>query len=76
MDDTIKISDTISLIAITLNDPEILLKLMHTIYIPPYKHLWQDGGLWYVQNTFNSVVLKEELSEKNSAYYLDNKIIL
>jgi GNAT superfamily N-acetyltransferase len=69
MDDTIKISDTISLIAITLNDPDILLKLMHTIYIPPYKHLWQDGGLWYVQNTFNSVVLKEELSEKNSAYF-------
>ena len=69
MGTTIKISDTINLIMITLNDSDTLLKLMHTIYIPPYKHLWQDGGLWYVQNTFNSVVLKEELSKKNAAYY-------
>ena len=66
---TLKISDTINLIVITLKDSDALLKLMRTIYIPPYKHLWQDGGDWYVKNTFNSDVLKEELSEKNAAYY-------
>jgi GNAT superfamily N-acetyltransferase len=69
MGDKLKISDSINLRTITLNDAASLLKLMHTIYIPPYKHLWQVSGLWYVQNTFNSVVLKEELSEKNAAYY-------
>ena len=69
MESTLKISESISLIAITLNDSDALLKLMHRIYIPPYKHLWQDGGIWYVQNTFNTDVLKEELSEKNASYY-------
>ena len=69
MGDTIKISDSISLITITVNDAALLLKLMHTIYVPSYKHLWQDGGDWYVKNTFNSDVLKEELSDKNAAYY-------
>lgn len=69
MNDNFKISDSISLIAITLSDAESLLKLMYSIYVPPYKQLWQDGGEWYVQNTFKSNVLKEELSEKNAAYY-------
>lgn len=69
MGGALKISDSISLIAISLNDADALQKLMHIIYIPPYKHLWQDGGDWYIKNTFNSDVLKEELSEKNANYY-------
>ena len=69
MDDTLNISDTISLVAITLDDADALLNLMHTIYVPPYKHLWQDDGDWYVQNTFNSDVLKEELADNNKDYY-------
>jgi len=69
MESTLKISESISLIAITLNDSDALLKLMHRIYIPPYKHLWQDGGIWYVQNTFNSDVLEEELAHNDSGYF-------
>ena len=69
MSTNLKISDDVSLVVIALNDAEALLKLMHTIYPPPYKHLWEDDGAWYVENTFNSGVLKEELSEKNAGYY-------
>lgn len=69
MGDHIKISDSINLITIKENDASKLLKLMYTIYVPSYKHLWQDGGIWYVKNTFNPIVLKAELSEKNTAYY-------
>ena len=69
MGDTLKISDSVNLKAITLNDSRALLKLMQNIYVPPHKHLWQDGGDWYVKNTFNSDILKEELNEKNATYY-------
>lgn len=69
MGEPLKIADSICLIKITVNDAALLLKLMHNIYVPSYKHLWQDGGDWYVKNTFNSDVLKQELSEKNAAYY-------
>ena len=65
----LKISELLSLRAIKLKDAKKLLSLMDTIYVPPYKHLWQDNGNWYVQNTFNSVVLKNELTEVNAGYY-------
>jgi len=69
MGNTLKISNSIRLITITENDTALLINLMHTIYVPPYKHLWQDGGKWYVKNTFNSDVLKKELTDHNAGYY-------
>lgn len=69
MNTVLKISELVSLKAIKINDAEKLLSLMRTIYVPPYKHLWEDNGNWYVQNTFNSVVLNNELTEVNAGYY-------
>jgi ribosomal protein S18 acetylase RimI-like enzyme len=69
MNSSIKVSNHVDLRAITLNDATLLLALMHRIYPPPYKHLWEDGGIWYVTNTFNAQTLKEELSAKNAGFY-------
>ena len=69
MCDTLKISDSISLKVIKQSDSDSLLNVMNTIYVPPYKHLWQDGGVWYVQYTFNSNALMTELADNNAGYY-------
>ena len=69
MSSTLKISDTISLKAITLADAAILLELMRKIYTPPYRHLWEDDGQWYVENTFSKASLEKEIAESNASYY-------
>jgi GNAT superfamily N-acetyltransferase len=66
------INASLKLEAISLDDTLKLSVLMHRIYPPPYKHLWEDDGYWYVQETFNKTILEKELSEINSAYYFVN----
>jgi len=69
MSSLLKLSDTISLIAITLTDADELLELMRAIYAPPYKHLWEDDGHWYVEKTFSKASLEKEMAEPNASYY-------
>ena len=69
MSSILKISDTISLIAITLTDADVLLDLMRKIYTPPYRHLWEDNGQWYVEKTFCKASLEKEMAELNASYY-------
>jgi len=69
---TIQLSDTLSLNAISMNDAVRLKRLMHRIYPPAYKHLWEDDGQWYVEETFNSIQLKKELADLKSFYYFVN----
>lgn len=66
---TIQLSKNISLKVITLDDAYMLKELMHRIYPPPYKHLWEDNGYWYVEETFSKTALKKELTELNASYY-------
>ncbi len=64
-----QLSETLSLRTISFADALQLKQLMYRIYPPPYKHLWKDNGHWYVEETFNEIALKKELSEPNAAYY-------
>lgn len=65
----IQLSESISLKAVTLNDTVILKELMHKIYPPPYKHLWEDDGYWYVEETFSKPALEKELADPHALYY-------
>ena len=66
---TQRLTENVSLRPVTLNDATVLKELMHQIYPPPYKHLWEDNGYWYVEQTFNTTVLEKELADLNSSYY-------
>jgi len=66
---TIQLSDTLSLSLISMNDALQLKQLMHRIYPPVYKHLWEDNGHWYVEETFNTKQLKKELADLKGFYY-------
>ncbi len=66
---TIRLSETLSLSAISLDDAEQLKQLMHRIYPPAYEHLWEDDGQWYVETTFNKEELKKELADLKGSYY-------
>jgi hypothetical protein len=46
--DRIKISERIFLRSINLTDHAVLYNLMKTIYPQAYRHLWVDGGKWYM----------------------------
>jgi GNAT superfamily N-acetyltransferase len=52
--------------------------LMRRIYLPVYKHLWSDGGRWYLNTFYTKEHLEKELKEPHSRYYFvdfKNKII-
>ncbi len=65
----LQLSETLSLHPISLNDAEQLKQLMHRIYPPAYKHLWEDNGQWYVEETFNKGQLEKELADTKGFYY-------
>ena len=66
---TIQLSETLSLCSISMSDVTELQQLMHRIYPPAYKHLWEDDGQWYVEETFNETQLRQELADSNGYYY-------
>ena len=65
----IQLSESISLRAIYSDDTSLLKELMHQIYPSSYKHLWEDDGYWYVEETFSRAALEKELAESNASYY-------
>ena len=65
----IQLTKEITLQEIKNKDQQTLLHLMHSIYYPVYKHLWEDDGEWYVHTTFSQESLTKELLEENSYYY-------
>ncbi|MDJ0644561.1 MAG: GNAT family N-acetyltransferase [Flavobacteriaceae bacterium] len=74
----LKISDTLKLQPISLEDHNTLFNLMLEIYPPEYKHFWEDGGAWYINSQYSKENLIKELSEPNQAYYFvlyNNEII-
>jgi diamine N-acetyltransferase len=46
-----------------------LSELCYEIYQQTYKHLWHDGGLWYMDTCYNQKQLMYELSDPNSEFY-------
>ena len=65
----LKVSNTIQLQKISLNDYEKLFDLMREIYVPMYHHLWEDKGEWYLNELYSKENLKKELLEENQEYY-------
>ncbi len=64
----IQLSETISLRVISFADASELKQLMHCIYPPAYKHLWEDDGHWYVEQTFSKENLEKELTDSKASY--------
>ncbi len=50
--DWIKISERTFLRSINLADHTALYDLMKTIYLQAYRHLWVDGGKWYLDRIY------------------------
>lgn len=65
----IQLTKEIALQEIKATDQQTLLDLMHEIYHPVYKHLWEDEGEWYVNSTFSLETLEIELAEEKAPYY-------
>jgi len=66
---SIQLSEKLSLSTISLDDALELKQLMHRIYPPAYKHLWEDDGHWYVEETFSKENLEKELVNPKASYY-------
>jgi GNAT superfamily N-acetyltransferase len=67
--EVIEIAKGLELLPITLDDAAELLQLMQRIYPPPYAHIWDDYGAWYVQHTYNPKQLALELAQPHCPYY-------
>ena len=65
----IKVSNSIQLQEITLNNQVELYDLMREIYLPMYHHLWEDKGEWYLNELYLKENLQKELLEENQEYY-------
>lgn len=77
-DRNLRISETLTLKEITIEDHQTLYDLMCRIYPPAYINYWEDNGEWYVNDLYNSKNLQKELEETNADYYfvvLEDKII-
>ncbi|WP_417800759.1 GNAT family N-acetyltransferase [Tenacibaculum sp.] len=65
----IRISNTIQLQKIQVEDFKFLITLMDDVYKAAYKHFWKDEGNWYVQSQFSKRNLEKELSAEKTSYY-------
>ena len=69
----IQITNTLFLESIKISDQDKLFNLMHQIYPPAYKHLWQNEDCnWYLDHCFSKENLKSELSEIDTIYCFVN----
>lgn len=66
---SIAVTKHIQLQVIEIHQALKLKRLMHDIYLPVYKHLWQDAGAWYVKTIFGKDQLTLELNEPNAPYF-------
>lgn len=68
MSGQIKISETIYLESITIEDASELYDLMEDIYPKAYDYFWVDNGDWYLNSLYNKSNIQTELNESNSIY--------
>ena len=64
-----RIDKNIELNSVKIDDQEQLFKLMNSIYVPVYVHLWKDSGKKYLEETYSKEGLKRELENRNSNYF-------
>jgi len=51
------------------SDFKILSDLCKHIYPQTYTQLWYDEGAWYIKKMYNIQKIKQELADKNTAFY-------
>ena len=66
MKETYVLSDAISLVRMREEDQPDIFTLMQTIYPPVYEHLWEDGGLAYVESVYGEANFQRELLLENT----------
>lgn len=64
------VSDDIFLRLLSLSDFETFFSFMQRVYPQAYRHIWEDGGDWYVHETFGYTNFAKELVGENSPYFL------
>mgnify|MGYP002624301503 CR=1 FL=1 len=53
-----------------VEDLNQLQKVARQTYTDHFTHIWEDAGKYYMENSFNKVVLKNELTNPNHLYFL------
>ena len=61
---------TIKFTPCTITDLHTLQDIAINSYGDHYLYLWYDGGMWYVDQSFNDAALKKELEDSNVAFFL------
>jgi len=60
----------IEICPIAAQDVEALRAVALQAYKDHYRHLWHDGGEWYMQNSFSTGQLTAELNDTNAKFYI------
>lgn len=61
---------TITIKPCTKEDIDDMLNVLRQSYLEHYTYLWYDNGAGYMQASFNTGKLNDELSNPNSAFFL------
>ncbi|MGN6618279.1 MAG: GNAT family N-acetyltransferase [Ilyomonas sp.] len=65
-----QLSPDISIKQLSVDDSEELQPVALKAYKDHYLHLWYDKGEWYIEKSFSSTALQNELRNTNSLFYL------
>ena len=57
------------IIKVKSSDFKILSDLCKQIYPQTYTYLWHDEGEWYIEKMYNLQKMKDELEDRNVAFY-------
>lgn len=55
---------------ISLNDASLLSDIATKAYSDHYLHLWYDNAEWYLDKSFSTIAMENELAETNALFYL------
>lgn len=64
------LSPSLSLEPVTEDNAATILPLMQACYPPVYAHLWEDGGTWYLNETYREEAVLKDLMEADAPYWI------
>lgn len=64
------LSPSLSLVLVTEENAGTILPLMQACYPPVYAHLWEDGGKWYLNETYREEAVLKDLTEVDAPYWI------
>lgn len=65
-----QLSPSLSLVPVTEENAAKILPLMQACYPPVYAHLWEDGGKWYLNETYREEAVLKDLAEADAPYWM------